>query len=599
MGRGRLQPMTTQSALSDVRFAPSARAKSAGDTPVAELDRAVAAVREKAREFARMPAKQKQTLLGSVVPRIGRVARAWVDAACRAKGISATAPVSGEEWLGGPMTTARNARLLVESLAQIAEKGRPQLGRGVRTRPDGRVEVSVFPTSGFDGVLQRGFTGDVLMEPGVDAAAAARAPGELLPEERSGGQGLRRARRRQRVAHSRPWTPSTRCSSRARVRAQDEPGQRVGRARSSSRRSRRSYRRGFLRVVYGGGEVGAYLVEHTGVDDMHITGSDRTHDLIVWGPPGPERERRKARERSAAQEADHVRARQRQPGRHRARCTTRDDELWFQARNVATMVAQQRLVQLQRRQDADHRRGLAAARARSSPGRRRRSARRRRARPTTRARAIATSSSPADATASRSFGAEPAGRARRGRSIRDVDAAAPTNRSSGPSPSAASSRETSVGSADPVEFLAEATRVLQRAAVGHAQRLHRHRSARARATPRSRRALDRAIARSALRHASPSTTGRRSCYGSASPPWGGHPSATLADIQSGLGWVHNTFMLEGIDKAVLRGPLVVSPKPAWFYDNAVCHLLGERMSEFEAAPTMWKIPGIAMTALRG
>src|SRR5690606_7783916 len=51
--------------------------------------------------------------------------------------------------------------------------------------------------------------------------------------------------------------------------------------------------RGFLRFVYGGGDVGTYLVEHPGVHDVHITGSDKTHDLIVWGPPGPERERRK------------------------------------------------------------------------------------------------------------------------------------------------------------------------------------------------------------------------------------------------------------------------------------------------------------------
>jgi len=32
---------------------------------------------------------------------------------------------------------------------------------------------------------------------------------------------------------------------------------------------------------------------HAGVDEIHITGSDKTHDLIVWGPPGPAREERK------------------------------------------------------------------------------------------------------------------------------------------------------------------------------------------------------------------------------------------------------------------------------------------------------------------
>ena len=50
-------------------------------------------------------------------------------------------------------------------------------------------------------------------------------------------------------------------------------------------------------------------------------------------------------------------------------------------------------------------------------------------------------------------------------------------------------------------------------------------------------------------------------YGFVSFPWCGHPSSSLQDIQSGLGWVHNTFMLEGLDQAVVRGPLTVRPTP--------------------------------------
>src|SRR4030095_11483556 len=53
--------------------------------------------------------------------------------------------------------------------------------------------------------------------------------------------------------------------------------------------------RGLLSVCYGGGDVGAYLCEHAGVDEIHITGSDKTPDLIIWGPPGPERDARKKR----------------------------------------------------------------------------------------------------------------------------------------------------------------------------------------------------------------------------------------------------------------------------------------------------------------
>lgn len=46
-------------------------------------------------------------------------------------------------------------------------------------------------------------------------------------------------------------------------------------------------------------------------------------------------------------------------------------------------------------------------------------------------------------------------------------------------------------------------------------------------------------------------------------PWGGHPSGTMSDPQSGLGFVHNTFGLRAIEKTVLEGPLVVVPKPIW------------------------------------
>jgi aldehyde dehydrogenase (NAD(P)+) len=88
------------------------------------------------------------------------------------------------------------------------------------------------------------------------------------------------------------------------------------------------------------------------------------------------------------------------------------------------------------------------------------------------------------------------------------------------------------------------------------------------------------------------------CYGAVSLPWGGHPSATLADIQSGLGWVHNTFMLEGMDKTVVRGPLVVKPKPAWFYDNKNTRTLGPKLVALESDPSWLRVPGIVFGMLK-
>ena len=57
---------------------------------------------------------------------------------------------------------------------------------------------------------------------------------------------------------------------------------------------------GFLRIIYGGADVGTYAVEHELVDEVHITGSIFSHETIVWGPPGPDRERRKVEGACAA-----------------------------------------------------------------------------------------------------------------------------------------------------------------------------------------------------------------------------------------------------------------------------------------------------------
>lgn len=49
---------------------------------------------------------------------------------------------------------------------------------------------------------------------------------------------------------------------------------------------------GYLQILYGGTEAGAYLCNHAAVDNVHLTGSDRTFDAIVFGT-GAEGQRRK------------------------------------------------------------------------------------------------------------------------------------------------------------------------------------------------------------------------------------------------------------------------------------------------------------------
>ena len=96
---------------------------------------------------------------------------------------------------------------------------------------------------------------------------------------------------------------------------------------------------GFLAIVYGGAEVGAHLANHPQVDTLHVTGSDRTYDAIVWGGDPAEQKQRKA-----ANTPINTR-----PFTAELGCVTpcivvpgpwSKADLAFQARHVASMVAQ-------------------------------------------------------------------------------------------------------------------------------------------------------------------------------------------------------------------------------------------------------------------
>lgn len=50
--------------------------------------------------------------------------------------------------------------------------------------------------------------------------------------------------------------------------------------------------RGWVRFLDGGAPEGAYLAAHPDIDSVHVTGSERTHDAIVWGTDAQAEQRR-------------------------------------------------------------------------------------------------------------------------------------------------------------------------------------------------------------------------------------------------------------------------------------------------------------------
>jgi hypothetical protein len=56
-------------------------------------------------------------------------------------------------------------------------------------------------------------------------------------------------------------------------------------------------------------------------------------------------------------------------------------------------------------------------------------------------------------------------------------------------------------------------------------------------------------------------------------------------------------MLDGIDKAVVRGPLVVKPMPLWFASNPKAEKVAPLVADLEAAPSWLKIPRLLLGVL--
>lgn len=554
------------------------------------LDEAVAAVAEQRRAFARLAPAQKAGLLRACLPLMEGVAEAWAHAGCRAKRVAIGQPLEGEEWLAGPMAAGRNVRLLAESLDAIAKHGRPPLGRQARTRADGRLEVDVFPTSTWDATLYRGIECSVLYPAGIDLAGARERQASFY--QRRDPEGMVSLILGAGNVSSIPimdvlakmFIEGNVCILKMSP-VNEWAGPFIEKALAPL------VGRDFLRVVYGGGDVGEYLCQHPGVEDLHITGSDKTHDRIVWGPPGPEQDRRKREGKPVlakpiSSELGNVSPVAVVPGKFT------DKELAFQARNVVTMVtnnasfncnAAKMLITAPGWPQRDRflalvREGLAAVPPRLAyyPGARDRYA---------------------ALTAGRSV--ETFGQAAEGllpwTIISGVDAARADDPLFVTEPFCAILSHTEVGSADPAAFLSAVTAFCNDRLWGT---LNAALIIDPRTEAQAQQALDRAVLD--LRYGNISLNlWPAVCYCLVSPPWGGHPSATLANVQSGLGWVHNTYMLEGLEKTVLRGTVTLMPKPAWYFDNTATHHIAARLTSFEIAPSALKAPALIAAALRG
>ena len=82
-------------------------------------------------------------------------------------------------------------------------------------------------------------------------------------------------------------------------------------------------------------------------------------------------------------------------------------------------------------------------------------------------------------------------------------------------------------------------------------------------------------------------------------PWGAFPGNTPAAIGSGVGFAHNTLMFGRAQKAVVRAPFSPLLKPIWYSSHRTAHRLAPRLVRFEGSPGPLALPAIFALAIRG
>lgn len=557
-----------------------------------QMDNAIQKLRDNANAFVRLPLADRIALAKTMQQGYLRVADRLVLAGCKAKGIIPGTPAEGEEWEVGPWGVVRQLRLIRESLDNLMRNGNTTTGT-VNETPDGRLVVRAFPGNTIDSILFKDVCVDVHMQNGVTRSMLEESRASFYKSPAHDGRVVL-VLGAGNILSIPAMDVITKMFNEGKVCLLKMNPVNAYAGPFMEEAFASAIDRGFLAIVYGGAEEGRYLVYHDQIDEVHITGSDKTHDAIVWGPPGPEREARMQNnepllDKPITSELGNISPVIVVPGPYT------EAELRFQAEDAASYFimnasflccASKMLISPQGWNGSDiFLRGIQDACAAIPPRLAYYPGAEDRWRTLTRDRLNVTRiGDTVPGTLPWTF-------------ITGLDPAAETEPLHSVEPFCSVLAETRLGSADPVEFLEHAVDfvnnrlwgTLSATLVIHPCTLR---------DPKIREAVERAIAR--LRYGVVAVNGFPGLsFVFAAPPWGAYPGATLQDIQSGTGFVHNTPMLEGIEKTVIRFPLTSFPKPGYFPSNRVADRLVRRVVALEENASWSKLPGVILTAMRG
>ena len=584
--RGAVAPTGDQ-----LRTGTGAPAAAVAPVDTAALDAIVHEVADHAASWAKTDAATRADLLQQVIAATMKAEEGWLAAACAAKGLEPGSTEAGEELFAGIGTFVRMARLFRDALRDIAKDGKPSFAGPVREAYDGRLRVQVFPESPFDRITFPQTSAEVWMQPGVsrESLVAGQAPAYAEPSAHAGTALVLAAGN---VASLGPRDVLSELFVGGKVvvmkanPVNDYLVPHWARALAPLIDAR------VLRIVDGGAAVGQYLTRHPRIDEVHITGSDKTYDAVVFGT-GPDRAQRKATDepvldKPVTAELGNVSPVIVVPG------TWSIAELRYQAEHVATMLVNNAGFNcISARVVVTHaawpqRDAFLGALTQTLAG----ITTRRAYYPGARQRREAFVHAHPEA---QEFGRGPDD-ALPWTFIPDVPPGHTEDICFNVESFCGEFAETALTAPSVAAFVDAATAfcndvvwgTLGATLIVSPSTMKQHDVA---------DAVERAVAD--LRYGSIGVNVWHGLsFAMGSTTWGAYPGHARTDIQSGTGVVGNAAMFDRPQKSVVRGPFRSRPKPPWFATAPEGYEVMRRFVGFEAEPSAAKIPGLLLAAMR-
>lgn len=265
--------------------------KASRKTSIGEMEHMIENLRRHKDTWVRLEIEERLAILDEIHQDLVSFQESWVAAEMEGQCIEPGSLGEAEEWVL-LATTFRALNRIRKSLLEIKASGHPRISEKLWTHPDGQVVAGVYPETNIDRLLFRGVTGEVWMEPEINIedfythlAVAYQDP------DRSGKIALVLGAGNATMTALIDALHKLFVELQVVVLKPNPVNSYMGPLIEKVFRA--LIKRGFLGVAYGGAAEGSYLCNHPEVDELHITGSDKTYEAIVFGT-GPEGARRKA-----------------------------------------------------------------------------------------------------------------------------------------------------------------------------------------------------------------------------------------------------------------------------------------------------------------